>query len=637
MNIRIKGSQFIDDENRILHLRGVNLGGSSKVPSMPNGATWNKGGFYDHRNVSFIGRPFPLDEADEHFTRLKKWGLTFLRLIITWEAIEHEGPGIYDEAYLNYLYQVVKKASQYDFVLFIDPHQDVWSRFSGGDGAPGWTFEAVGMDITKFHETGAAITHQECGDPYPRMIWTSNYSKFACATMWTLFFGGNAFAPQSQVAGVPVQDYLQGHYFESMKQVAACLKEFPNVIGFDTLNEPYQGYIGYPDVNQIAAKLVAQGPAPTIYQGMLLASGYPQRVEIRSQIPIRLGPLKRTTLNPRGVSLWKDGVQPIWKQNGVWDVDQKGNPHLLSPSHFGIVDGRQVDFDQTFFVPFVEKYLQAIRSVNPEAMIFVDPPTADFHFGPKIYGVSSQEGIIHAPHWYDGATLGTQTYRPWLGIDTHGEKARFTLGRGRRRKDFIKQINRLVEYSDTMFSGVPTVIGETGIPYNMNNKSAYRTVDFSKQVNALDDTLQALEANLVNFTLWNYTADNSNRRGDLWNDEDLSIFSRDQQTGSSDIHDGGRALEAVVRPYAYKIPGNLISMSFNIRTKRFDCSFRWDANINTPMELFIPDFQYPLGFEVLASDGKWDFNPDSQILEYSPLRNTGLQHISIIPKDNPLA
>jgi hypothetical protein len=452
--------------------------------------------------------------------------------------------------------------------------------------------------------------------------------------MWTLFFGGNVFAPQTRVEGFPVQDYLQVHYFEAMKQVAARLKEFPNVIGYDTLNEPSQGYIGYPDVNQIAAKLVAQGPAPTIYQGMLLASGYPQQVEIRSQIPIRLGPLKRIILNPEGVNLWKDGVQPIWKQNGVWDIDQNGNPRLLRSNHFGIVDGRQVDFDQTFFVPFVEKYIQAIRSVNPEAMIFVDPPAADFHYGPKKYGVSSHEGIIHAPHWYDGATLGTQTYRPWLGIDTHGEKPRFILGRGRKRKEFTKQINRLVKFSDTMFSGVPTVIGETGIPYNMNNKSAYQTGDFSKQINALDDTLQALEANLVNFTLWNYTADNSNLRGDLWNDEDLSIYSRDQQTGSSDIHDGGRALEAVVRPYAYKIPGTLISMSFNITTKRFDCSFCWNAEINAPMELFIPDFQYPQGFEVAASAGNWDFNQDSQMLRYYPIQSDIVHNISIIPKNS---
>lgn len=39
----------------------------------------------------------------------------------------------------------------------------------------------------------------------------------------------------------------------------------------------------------------------------------------------------------------------------------------------------------------------------------------------------------------------------------------------------------------------------------------------------------ALDKNLLSFTLWNYAANNTNARGDGWNDEDLSLFSRDQQ------------------------------------------------------------------------------------------------------------
>ena len=92
--------------------------------------------------------------------------------------------------------------------------------------------------------------------------------------------------------------------------------------------------------------------------------------------------------------------------------------------------------------------------------------------------------------------------------------------------------------------GIPTLIGETGIPFDMNGKKAYRTGDFSVQVEALDAVIAAQEQNFVSFTLWVYTADNSNARGDLWNDEDLSLFSRDQMTGSGSIHDGGRALQA---------------------------------------------------------------------------------------------
>src|ERR1700680_607562 len=133
--IRADGSHFKDEHGRTLMLRGVNLGGRSKVPFAPNGATYIRDGFFEHQHVSFVGRPFPLEEADEHFARLRAWGLTFLRLLVTWEAIEHAGPGIYDEAYLDYVYEIVKKAGEEGIALFMDPHQDVWSRFSGGDGA----------------------------------------------------------------------------------------------------------------------------------------------------------------------------------------------------------------------------------------------------------------------------------------------------------------------------------------------------------------------------------------------------------------------------------------------------------------------------------------------------------------------
>jgi hypothetical protein len=110
-------------------------------------------GFFDHRNVSFVGRPFPLEEADLHFTRLLEWGFTFIRFCVTWEALEHAGPGIYDHEYIAYVIAILKKALRFGIKVFIDPHQDVWSRFSGGSGAPGWTLEAVGFDLANLTES----------------------------------------------------------------------------------------------------------------------------------------------------------------------------------------------------------------------------------------------------------------------------------------------------------------------------------------------------------------------------------------------------------------------------------------------------------------------------------------------------
>jgi hypothetical protein len=136
--IRIAGTDFKDDSGRTVILRGVNL--DAKVPYSPDGSTHIREGFFDHRKVSFVGRPFPLAEADEHFGRLKRWGLTFFRFLVPWEAIEHGGPGSYDEEYLDYLYKIVVKAGEHGMLLYIDTRQDVWSRFTGGCGAPGWTF-----------------------------------------------------------------------------------------------------------------------------------------------------------------------------------------------------------------------------------------------------------------------------------------------------------------------------------------------------------------------------------------------------------------------------------------------------------------------------------------------------------------
>ena len=244
MQIKIEGSHFKDESGRILMLRGVNLGGSSKIPASPAIPTHDHYQFYSNK-ISFINRPFPLKDADEHFTRLKSWGLNFIRFLVTWEAIEHEGPGIYDRQYLDYVYEIVNKAKEYDLKVFIDPHQDVWSRFSGGDGAPLWTLETVGLDVKQFRESEAAILHHYYQDKYPQMIWPTNYAKLACATMFTLFFGGNDFAPALKINDQPVQEFLQGHYINAIKQVAKRLTNLDNVVGYDTLNEPSAGWIGW--------------------------------------------------------------------------------------------------------------------------------------------------------------------------------------------------------------------------------------------------------------------------------------------------------------------------------------------------------------------------------------------------------
>ncbi|EEQ97574.1 hypothetical protein Pmar_PMAR003200, partial [Perkinsus marinus ATCC 50983] len=83
-----------------------------------------------------------------------------LRFIVTWEALEPRRPGEYDYEYIQYVVDIIRKCDEYGISVLIDPHQDAWSRWTGGDGAPRWTLEKIGFDPEKLSESGACFLHQ---------------------------------------------------------------------------------------------------------------------------------------------------------------------------------------------------------------------------------------------------------------------------------------------------------------------------------------------------------------------------------------------------------------------------------------------------------------------------------------------
>jgi hypothetical protein len=96
IRIRVDGQTFRDPENREIQLHGINVAGDSKLPAHPDVPSHRKDGFFDGDTVSFVDRPFSVEEAHTHFSRLKRWGYNTIRYIFTWEALEHAGPGKYD-------------------------------------------------------------------------------------------------------------------------------------------------------------------------------------------------------------------------------------------------------------------------------------------------------------------------------------------------------------------------------------------------------------------------------------------------------------------------------------------------------------------------------------------------------------
>ncbi len=620
----VDGLWLKDADGRTRILRGANLGGSSKVPFTPDGATYRSDGFFDPRNVSFVGRPFPLDQADAHLSRLRAWGMTFLRFLVTWEAVEHAAPGVYDTDYLDYLYAVIRKAADYGIEVFIDPHQDVWSRWTGGDGAPGWTLEAVGMDLTHLHETGAAISHQTHGDPYPRMIWITNRLRLGAATMFTLFFAGNDFAPATLIDGVPVQEYLQSHYIESIRQVALRLKDLPNVVGYDTLNEPNEGWIGCPDITVMFGNpFFRNGVTLTPFQAMMAAGGHPVEASIYEMGFGEPQVVSSTTVNPDGVRLWREGKPDLWQQNGVW-TDEGGEVEVMQSDHFARVNGRTPDFVRDYLKPFTARCADAIRSVSPDAVLFVEGVPGDHQLH---WDAADPSNAVCAGHWYDGITLLTKHFNPDFTIDV--ETRQMIEGVENVAHTFVKALAHIQQAATE--SSLPTLIGEFGIPFDLDEGQAYRDGDYSAQVQALDMYYDAMDAHLLSCTLWNYTADNSNAHGDQWNGEDLSIFSPDQQTDAADSNSGGRGLAAIVRPYAMRIAGEPLRMTYEHETREFLLEYRHDPAVEAPTEIFVPEYQYPDGIAVELSDGRYVHDRAAQTLLVWHISDTATHTVKITP------
>jgi hypothetical protein len=158
----------------------------------------------------------------------------------------------------------------------------------------------------------------------------------------------------------------------------------------------------------------------------------------------------------------------------------------------------------------------------------------------------------------------------------------------------------------------PTIIGEFGLPYDINRKRAYQMVTdkpekaWNSHIKALTWYYDALDANLLSSCQWNYNPENRNEWGDQWNLEDFSIFSRDQQTRGwqEDIDSGGRAIPGFCRPHFIAVAGTPLRMEFNMKRGTFVFEFEGDASIDAPTIVYIPKIHYPNGFNIQLTEGE---------------------------------
>lgn len=651
--IGIRDDHFVDAYGRRLELRGLNVSGSSKLPTTPNGLSHLTDGFYEHRTVSFIGRPFPLEEAPLHFARLRAWGLPLIRLLVTWESLGHAGPNPQtdlDLEYIAYLRQLIELMGEYGLKCFICAHQDVWSRFSGGSGAPGWTFEAAGLDVEAFSENGLAYVHGQDEarrarepvdprEPSGPFLWPSGYQKLAASTLATLFWAGDALAPKlrclrASPAGqgppheVSIKEFLQGACVEAFGRLADEVGHLEACLGFEPMNEPHRGLINLHDFHAWDYNTDLHiGHCPSLAQSLALGSGYAQRVPFYVKSwPFPTRKSHTSLVDPKGRSAWlppraEDVVdrphgmgECVWRAHDVWRWDEaKGCPVILEKNYFEHDhrpgrESRTIEWYRDCWAPFLARFSERTSRRFPRHLSFIEPipneympPWETEQSGPlqpqkyatqTVIDAPRPQNLVFAPHFYDLNVLFSKSHG-LLNVDVQGlSRGMFILkalyfGEEGLHRNYRKQVGNLVKHGQLSLGRLPTLIGEVGISFDINDRRALATGDYDKQRELMHALIAAMEFHRVGFTLWNYNPANRSEYGDGWNKEDFSIVNGDEAHVSppdyrnrareaDPLYRGGRTLDVIIRPYAAKIAGRPLQSTWDPRTLRFVFIWRSD-------------------------------------------------------------
>jgi hypothetical protein len=432
-----------------------------------------------------------------------------------------------------------------------------------------------------------------------------------------------------------VQDYFQEHYIGAFKQVAKKVKDFSYIIGFDSLNEPKKGWIeDKVDGSGKEGFSEVLGHAFTPFDAMLTAAGFSRIVPFREIKFTSIKETRKEILNKKRVSCWLEGAQDIWRREGVWDLDKNENPIILKNDHFTFFNGKRIDFYKHYLSPFILKFSKEIRTIIPNSIIFFEGPEVTMMMGKKTnFDLPQNEGpFVNAAHWYDAASITTK--RAWIRMNYDIMTDKLVFGKKKVQKMYNRQLAQIKHNSKNIAGGVPTLLGEFGLHYDLKNKKAYTQFRkkgqkaFKKNIQLLNMYYKAIDKNLLHVSQWNYTSDNSNDWGDLWNLEDLSIFSRDQQLDPTNINSGGRALKGFCRPHFLYCSGIPLEMQFNLKKGKFYFEFDGDATIKAPTIIYVPKIQYPYGYEINVSDGDIEKKKDEQLV-YFYIKKNGIHTINI--------
>jgi Cellulase (glycosyl hydrolase family 5)/Glycoside hydrolase family 5 C-terminal domain len=199
------------------------------------------------------------------------------------------------------------------------------------------------------------------------------------------------------------------------------------------------------------------------------------------------------------------------------------------------------------------------------------------------------ERVVFSFHYYDDWTMSLGTIglpdnmrnkeKEWFGIYAHMLDAAVSRN----------LIPFLTEFGASQDWSFPTEL---------------RPGVYNTQIRAyLDLQFKQIEACLVNATCWEYDLYNTN-----WNLEHMSLLNHKREFPERDI---------VARPYPIRSSAEPKLLFFDIETKH--CAIVLHGQMEKAATvIFIPDIQYPKGFEVHATSAALSWDHPRQILQWFP-------------------
>lgn len=477
----------------------------------------------------------------------------------------------------------------------------VYNLLLGGDGGalPEWVDYMLTHLPPPFPVT-------ETSDVLPMTNWgvAAALSMDAQRCFACLFAGDVAF-PGLEVGGKSVKDYMQDQYAEAWKQVAAQVKDLPNVMGYDIINEPIGNFI----VLTAAAALVQTNSTDAVKQLMedLLGPDLGPKIA-KALLDLRILP---PDTKPETLAAW-----------GLDTIDT-----------FAIL-GLNLGFDKTYMKPFYEKVGKAILEVDPKAVIFIEPSmNITSLLGGGSFGMWDQSmtrpelpQVVYAPHFY------TDIY-PFIGFN---QKPREFGVEEVRHRDYVPDIETITAIVQHSLGNVPVVFGEFGTYFNFGGVDASVAEAYAVSSHILDNYYEAYERLFQSQMLWCYSPDNVKEYGDRWNKEDFSV---------QDFEGQWRSEAAWSRPYARALAGKPLETHFYSPLHYFDPDkgvvdpereffVRYASKeTDAPTEIYVPDVHYPDGFYVWLSDGRAYWDPETRTLSHYPADDEpGVEHwVRILP------